>query len=163
MRARQITAQDEEQRTIVAANRRPYVGAKTRRQMPKPITSRRSDRERAANRARASRFWSRIESATTGPGVREQILTEATASFELWLLTKPQYGPIRYAPEGYAGTTRIPVSADAARARDRLGRYKAGRISPVGMTLERAIEIAIAVMDEKSCECNAPSYSTSSW
>lgn len=144
LREAALSARENAEQAVVAANRRPYVTAKVRRQMPKPRATRRPYKQRAANRRLVTNFWSRIESPLLGPGTRSKILTEANSSFQLWLLKHPQYGPLRNAPDGYTGSIRIPNPLLAVAPIDRLGRYKAGRVSPVGMTLDRAMEIALA-------------------
>ena len=107
---------------------RPYVDTATAEAMPEPQVRVSSAEERKRHQSER-KAWRR---AILHPSPRRQrrVAAEANASYPLWLLARPDYGP-----------TQAVKTDDAAQRRARLLR----RSSTKGMTPERALEIAVAV------------------
>jgi hypothetical protein len=121
---------------------RQYVSTADRNLLPPPAThpwpeSIRGIQERRKQVNQARSFFSVLdESVRIGSRRVDRIVREKDASFNFWLLTRPSYGPVRgeAAPEVYT------LAKDA--------RYRGPRqFHPAGLTPERAIEIATAVLD----------------
>ncbi|TFC79405.1 hypothetical protein E3O45_03765 [Cryobacterium sp. TMS1-20-1] len=112
----------------------PYVHAATMKRLPTPGVTPRPVSERLTARGQADRFWARCLNPTAK--YRAAVLNDADLSFSQWLLLHPGYGPLQDAPEGYAGTLRLPKSQ----------RFVRGSIRPAGITYDRALEIALAAL-----------------
>jgi hypothetical protein len=117
---------------------RPYVHATTARWMPPQGVTPRPVRERLTARGQADRFWTLCLNPTAK--FRAAVLNDADQPFNQWLLLQPGYGPVHDAPEGYAGTLRLPKSQ----------RFMPGTIRPAGISYDRALEIALAALDNTS-------------
>ena len=127
-----------------------------RAQMPHPMTHPSTAADRRRRAGDADRFFAAMD--TTLPADRRAaILAEVDFSFSLWVLLHPEYGPIHPAPDGYDGHNpalrpQLQRSMSQRRRREERNRnlrpeqYKYGDIRPVGMTLERALEIATEVL-----------------
>jgi len=117
---------------------RPYVHAATMKRLPPPGVTPRPAGERLTARGQADRFWALCLNPTAK--FRVAVLNDADQPFNQWLLLHPGYGPRHDAPEGYAGTLRLPKSK----------RFVPGTIRPAGISYDRALEIALAVLDNTS-------------
>lgn len=124
---------------------RDYTTAETRWSMPSPRLGTQSTTKRAQHRAAARGFTSRIttglQANTPQAAHLRSIAERESAPFEHWLLRfdNRSYGPQRPAPfEGFDGHLRPTTPHRSALS------YRAGRITVVGMTPARALEIAIA-------------------
>jgi hypothetical protein len=94
--------------------------------------------ERLTARGQADRFWALCLNPTAK--FRAAVLNDADQPFSQWLLLHPSYGPMHDAPDGYAGTLRLPKSQ----------RFVPGTIRPAGISYDRAFEIALAALDNTS-------------
>ncbi|TFD66288.1 MULTISPECIES: hypothetical protein [Cryobacterium] len=117
---------------------RPYVHAATMKRMPTPGVTRRPVSERLTARGQADRFWALCQNPTAK--FRAAVLNDADQPFSQWLLLHPGYGPLQDAPDGYAGTLRLPKSQ----------RFVPGSVRPAGISYDRALEIALAALDNTS-------------
>ena len=66
-------------------------------------------------------------------------MLDGRTPFAQWLLVNSRYGPVYDAP----------ADDSASRCRARLIRYREGEVHIVGMTIERAVDIAIAALDKR--------------
>ncbi|WP_104080983.1 hypothetical protein [Cryobacterium sp. Y11] len=114
---------------------RPYVHATTTTRMQPPGVTSSPLGERLTARGQADRFWDRClnPSAT----FRAAVLRN-DQPFSQWLLLHPGYGPRQDAPDGYAGTLRLPQSQ----------RFVRGSVRPAGISYDRALEVALAALDK---------------
>ena len=117
---------------------RPYVHTATMKRMPNPGVTPRPVSERLTARGQADRFWTLCLNPTAK--FRGAALHDADQPFSQWLLLHPGYGPLHDAPDGYAGTLRLPRSQ----------RFVPGSIRPAGISYDRALEIALAALDNTS-------------
>jgi len=115
---------------------RPYVHATTTKRMQPAGVTPRPVGERLTARGQADRFWAQCLNPTAK--FRVAILNDADQPFSQWLLLHPGYGPLQDAPEGYAGTLRLPKSQ----------RFVPGTIRPAGISYDRALEIALGALDK---------------
>lgn len=114
-------------------NLRHYVDADTKTQMPRIAMHGRAKGERKASLQKTYAWFYELRDAT--PRRRERILRESAVVFEQWLLCNPQYGPERVGPDLFAHTLQT-------------SNYIPGQIRPAGMSPERALQIALSVLDE---------------
>ncbi|MDJ0337939.1 hypothetical protein [Cryobacterium sp. PH31-O1] len=114
---------------------RPYVHAATMKRLPSQGVTLRPVGERLTDRGQADRFWARCLNPTAK--FRVAVLNDADQPFSQWLLLHPGYGPLQDAPDGYSGTLRLPKSQ----------RFVPGTIRPAGISYDRALEIALAALD----------------
>jgi len=87
--------------------------------------------DRLAARGEATRFWALC--ANPSPRFRRRVAAPALP-FVHWLLVHPLYGPAQDGPAGYTGTTRVKKTK----------RYGRNSVRPIGMSEDRAMEIALA-------------------
>ena len=121
------------------AHRRDYIDPLTRLQMP-PVrigAELRSERSvtRNTNRARA---WA--ERVAANP---EKVLARHAAHtpYTRWAILHPEYGPVRNPDQFWEARVNRDVRAARRRAERR------NSIRPVGVTLDRALAIALEVLD----------------
>ena len=114
---------------------RRYVHAATVKRLPTPGVTSRPVNERLTARGQADRFWALCLNPTAN--FRAAVLRDADQPFSQWLLLHPSYGPLQDAPDGYSGTLRLPKSQ----------RFVPGTIRPAGISYDRALEIALAALD----------------
>jgi hypothetical protein len=117
---------------------RQHVHATTAKRMPPQGVAPRPVSERLTARGQADRFWALCLNPTVK--FRATVLHDDDQPFSQWLLLHPGYGPLQDAPEGYAGTLRLPKSQ----------RFVPGTIRPAGISYDRALEIALAVLHNTS-------------
>ncbi|WP_104198948.1 hypothetical protein [Cryobacterium sp. Y29] len=117
---------------------RPYAHATTAKRMPPQGVTPRPVSERLTARGQADRFWTLCLNPTAK--FRAAVLHDADQPFSQWLLLHPSYGPLHDAPDGYSGTLRLPKSQ----------RFVPGSIRPAGISYDRALEIALAALDNTS-------------
>ena len=116
---------------------RPYVHAPTPKRMQPSGVMPRPVGERLTDRGQADRFWALCLNPTAAfrAAVRDD-----DQPFSQWLLLHPGYGPLQDAPEGYAGTLRLPKAQ----------RFVRGSVRPAGISYDRALEVALAALDKTS-------------
>lgn len=114
-------------------NLRQFVSAEIRAQMPRIAMHGRAKGERAASLQKS--YWWFYGLRNIGPTRRERILRDRGVVFEQWLLCNPQYGPERVGPDLFA---HAPQTYN----------YIPGQIRPAGMSPERALQIALSVLDD---------------
>ncbi|MDJ0336610.1 hypothetical protein QMG83_15380 [Salinibacterium sp. G-O1] len=111
---------------------RRYAHPVTRRMLPESSLHSVSAGERLEAQGQAARFWRLCASS---PSFGRQLL-RAQIPFPQWLAAHPDYGPLRDAPEGYTGSSRPATKA----------RYRKGKIRPVGISYDRALQIAMKII-----------------
>jgi transcriptional regulator NrdR family protein len=134
---------DERDRARYArTQRRHYVTAMTRSQLPPPrlgptLTQQQKQRNNVA-------YWAFVrKTQSPSDGFRRRVSRDADSNYPLWILTHSVGGPVsteeinRFRAQYLK---RKPITA---------GRIKRNEIRPVGISLERALEIAAAALDRK--------------
>ncbi len=115
-------------------NLRRYVDPVFRLMMPSPRVGSMSKAERVASLSRSTAWFhelSRISDRRLTKALRDE-----NHQFVHWLLEHPQYGPIHEGPE-------LTIRSFEP------WHYVAGQVRPAGLTPERALAIAIAVLDSR--------------
>jgi hypothetical protein len=107
-----------------------YVHVSTIKLMHPPRVSPIPVADRLAARGEATRFWALCTNPS--PRFRRRVAAPALP-FIHWLLVHPLYGPAQDGPAGYTGTTRVKKTK----------RYSRNVIRPIGMSEDRALEIAL--------------------
>jgi len=111
----------------------PYVHAMTMKRMHPAGVTPRPVAERLAARAEAELFCHRCQKPSAryrGAVLRDDV------PFPQWLILHPGYGPQQDAPEGYAGTLRLPKAQ----------RFVLNEVRPAGISYDRALELALAAL-----------------
>ncbi|MBG6060092.1 hypothetical protein RCH16_003549 [Cryobacterium sp. MP_M5] len=107
-----------------------YVHVSTIKLMHPPRVAPIPVADRLAARGEATRFWA----LCTNPSPRfRRRVAAPTLPFVHWLLVHPLYGPAQDGPAGYTGTTRVKKTK----------RYSRNSVRPIGMSEDRALEIAL--------------------
>ncbi|GAA1062026.1 hypothetical protein [Agromyces bracchium] len=150
--ARQAAEREAEQqrRAVLAAhftaNRRKYVHASTLAMMPTPmIAADQHTTKRIAQRRQAARAWA----ARVAENPEEVLARHAQhLPFTQWAIVHPGYGPVQ--PEHPIWATIVGRDERVARQHrhQQLRRAQRTQIRPVGMTLDTAMRIATAVLEE---------------
>ena len=112
-----------------------YVVPETSALLPGAALHRRTVQERETDEAADYTYWRRSVGLAKK---RAKIEIDDRTPFAQWLLLRPDYGPIRDRIDAAPDTGFIPS----------YNRYRKGQIRPVNITYERALAIAIAVLDK---------------
>ncbi|MBX3100765.1 MAG: hypothetical protein KF761_14455 [Salinibacterium sp.] len=116
-------------------NLRHYVDANTKAQMPRIALHGRAKGERALSLQTTYTWFYGLN--TPSPQRRTRVRRESEMFYEHWLLCNPQYGPVRAGGELFEHTVQT-------------WNYIPGQIRPAGMSPERALQIALSVLDENN-------------
>jgi hypothetical protein len=115
-------------------NLRRYVDPAFRLRMPSPRLGNKTKAERVASLSKSTAWFhelSKISDRRLAKALRDE-----NHQFVHWLLENPQYGPI------HEGPALTPRSFEPWH-------YVPGQVRPAGLTPERALEIAIAVLEAR--------------
>jgi hypothetical protein len=111
---------------------RPYVSVETTAAMPPNAAIRRNAKERARNWDNQWKWQKKI----TVPIRRQRILRDAHLPYAQWLLLRPGFGSLR------------PASVVQPR-QPSFTKYVKGQLRPVNMSANRALNIAIAALNNR--------------
>jgi hypothetical protein len=133
--------------------RQPYVTHRYRADhLPKPQPhGRGTAADRSANYAAARTFYTRITALVESGRLDAATLGELP--FEQWLLCNPLYGPVRTdLPDVHDLIVKLRRNSvekkrEVAQLRE-AARIKRGQVKPVGMSADRALEIALRALEE---------------
>ncbi len=136
-RAAQRRIAEERRLARVPGTKRSYVDAATRAMMPAPKLHRAPQAERSRNRTLAYNFFHR-----RGGWWIARVQREASGSYQAWRAANP-FGP----PPTFEEQLQLQRVHAALRGKER--RKGAQRFTPVGMSEDRALEIAMAALEQR--------------